>query len=194
VKCSPPGYYQEFLEGLVKIDAEATRRFLVNLGSESYRTGRINDEFIHVVCSGFYAGLFEVVVHDMPREAAEGYIRELRSFYNNGWEEDFLEKNPKARDKMYMATTKARHRYTDVSYEEDAYIMFGKESAGIPEEILVQTPDTAIRIPMNPQIRSLNLSNSVAIVLYEALRQNDFFSMQTEGNLHRLSWENPDIV
>ena len=106
----------------------------------------------------------------------------------------FLEKNPKARDKMYMATTKARHRYTDVSYEEDAYIMFGKESAGIPEEILVQTPDTAIRIPMNPQIRSLNLSNSVAIVLYEALRQNDFFSMQTEGNLHRLSWENPDIV
>lgn len=108
--------------------------------------------------------------------------------------EDFLEKNPKARDKMYMVTTKARHRYTDVSYEEDAYIMFGKESAGIPEEILVQTPDTAIRIPMNPQIRSLNLSNSVAIVLYEALRQNDFFSMQTEGNLHRLSWENPDIV
>ena len=64
-------------------------RFLVNLGSESYRTGRINDEFIHVVCSGFYAGLFEVVVHDMPREAAEGYIRELRSFYNNGWKEYF---------------------------------------------------------------------------------------------------------
>ena len=62
-----------------------------------------------------------------------------------------MEKNPKARDKMYMATsTKARHRYTDVSYvEEDAYIMFGKESAGIPEEISVQTPDTAIRIPMN---------------------------------------------
>ena len=80
MKCSPPGYYQEFLEGLVKIDAEATRRFLVNLGSESYRTGRINDEFIHVVCSGFYAGLFEVVVHDMPREAAEGYIREPVSY------------------------------------------------------------------------------------------------------------------
>ena len=58
----------------------------------------------------------------------------------------------------------------------------------------MQTPDSAIRIPINPQIRSFNLSNSVAIVLYEALRQNDFFSMQTEGNLHRLSWENPDIV
>ena len=105
---------------------------------------------------------------------------------------DFLEKNPGA--KIYMATTKAHQIYTDVKYEPDCYIMFGKESAGIPEEILVQTPDTAIRIPMNPQIRSLNLSNSVAIVLYEALRQNDFFSMQTEGNLHRLSWENPDIV
>ena len=106
--------------------------------------------------------------------------------------EDFLRKNPGARP--YMATTKGPKVYTEAQFEPDCYIMFGKESAGIPEEILVQTPDTAIRIPMNPQIRSLNLSNSVAIVLYEALRQNDFFSMQTEGNLHRLSWENPDIV
>lgn len=89
VKCSPGGYYQEFLESLVKIDAESTRKFLINLGSESYRRGRINDGFIHVVCSGFYAGLFEVVVHDMPRDAAEVYIRELRSFYNSGWKEYF---------------------------------------------------------------------------------------------------------
>lgn len=103
--------------------------------------------------------------------------------------EDFLEKNPQARKKLYLATTKSRKRYTDVKYERDAYIMFGKESAGIPEEILVQSPDTAIRIPMNREIRSLNLSNSVAIVLYEALRQNEFFSMQTEGQLHRLHWD-----
>ena len=103
--------------------------------------------------------------------------------------EDFLEKNPKARDKMYMATTKARHRYTDVSYEEDAYIMFGKESAGIPEEILKANPDTCVRIPMIGETRSLNLSNSVAIVLYEALRQNDFDHMKLEGQLHRLSWD-----
>lgn len=89
LKCSPSGYYQEFLESIVKIDAESTRKFLINLGSESYRTGRINDGFIHVVCSGFYAGLFEVVVHNMPREAAEAYVRELRSFYNNGWKEYF---------------------------------------------------------------------------------------------------------
>ena len=62
--------------------------------------------------------------------------------------EDFLEQNPKAREKMYMATTKSKQDYTEVSYEPDAYIMFGKESAGIPEEILVESEETAIRIPM----------------------------------------------
>ena len=103
--------------------------------------------------------------------------------------EDFLEKNPKARDKMYMATTKARHRYTDVSYEEDAYIMFGKESAGIPEEILLENQERAIRIPMLGDTRSLNLSNSVAIVLYEALRQNDFPGMRLEGHLTKYDWK-----
>lgn len=99
---------------------------------------------------------------------------------------DFLEKNPGA--KIYMATTKARRTYCEVSYEPDCYIMFGKESAGIPEEILVEYEDTAVRIPMNEDIRSLNLSNSVAIVLYEALRQNNFSHMQLSGNLHRLHW------
>lgn len=103
--------------------------------------------------------------------------------------EDFLAKNPEAVEKMYLATTKARNNYAQVSYEEDAYIMFGKESAGIPEEILVQHEERAIRIPMNAEIRSLNLSNAVAIVLYEALRQNDFFQMQRRGHLHRLHWK-----
>lgn len=104
--------------------------------------------------------------------------------------EDFLEKNEAAVGKMFMATTKAQKIYSEVSYPEDAYIMFGKESAGIPEELLVEYQETAIRIPMNEKIRSLNLSNSVAIVLYEALRQNSFFSMQLGGNLHRLQWKN----
>lgn len=102
--------------------------------------------------------------------------------------EEFLEKNPDA--KIYMATTKAHHIYTEVQYEEDCYIMFGKESAGIPEEILVDHEDTCIRIPMLEEIRSLNLSNSVAVVLYEALRQQDFQSMCLEGELHRLEWKN----
>ena len=101
--------------------------------------------------------------------------------------DDFLEKNPDA--VVYMATTKARHVYTEVKYEPDCYIMFGKESAGIPEEILKDNEETCVRIPMNEDIRSLNLSNSVAIVLYEALRQNNFSNMQLEGQLHRLSWD-----
>ena len=103
--------------------------------------------------------------------------------------EDFFEKNPQAVGKMFMATTKSRKNYSEVFYSEDAYIMFGKESAGIPEEILVDYQETAIRIPMNEKIRSLNLSNSVAIVLYEALRQNGFSHMQREGDLHRLAWK-----
>mgnify|MGYP002678366478 FL=1 len=100
---------------------------------------------------------------------------------------DFLEKNPDAR--IYMATTKAHKVYSEVSYEPDCYIMFGKESAGIPEEILVDNEDTCIRIPMIGDIRSLNLSNSVAIVLYEALRQHDFSLMNLSGHLHHLHWK-----
>ena len=101
--------------------------------------------------------------------------------------EEFLAMNPGA--KVYMATTKSKQIYTDVHYEEDCYIMFGKESAGIPEEILVEHEEDCIRIPMLPEIRSLNLSNAVAIVLYEALRQHDFESMQRVGELHRLHWK-----
>ena len=99
---------------------------------------------------------------------------------------DFKEKNPNA--KIWMATTKARFVYTDVSYQPDDFIMFGKESAGIPEEILVDYKETCIRIPMLPESRSLNLANAVAIVMYEALRQNDFAGMKLEGELKKLSW------
>ena len=68
--------------------------------------------------------------------------------------------------------------------------MFGKESAGIPEELLVENQENTIRIPMFGEIRSLNLGNSVAIVLYEALRQHGFENLNKQGNLHRLSWDN----
>ena len=101
--------------------------------------------------------------------------------------EDFMSKNPGA--KIYMATTKAPNVYSEVNFEPDCYIMFGKESAGIPEEILVHHKEDSIRIPMVGDIRSLNLSNSVAIVLYEALRQNNFTGMTKEGHLHRLEWD-----
>ena len=104
--------------------------------------------------------------------------------------EDFLEQNPDAN--IWYATTKAQHVYSDVTYEvsqgQDCYIMFGKESAGIPEEILMQHPDRCVRIPMVGEERSLNLSNSVAIMLYEALRQSGFDHMNVNGELHRHKW------
>lgn len=101
--------------------------------------------------------------------------------------DEFKTLHPEA--KIWMATTKARLSYADAVFGPDDFIMFGKESAGIPEEILVDYEETCIRIPMLPQIRSLNLSNSVAIVLYEALRQQNFSQMQLEGELHRLHWK-----
>ena len=101
---------------------------------------------------------------------------------------DFCEKNPDA--KIWYATTKGPNKYSDVAFKDNDFIMFGKESAGIPENILHDNKETSIRIPMNPDIRSLNLSNSVAIVLYEALRQNDFAGMQLEGFLRDYSWDN----
>ena len=90
--------------------------------------------------------------------------------------------------RIFYATTKARQTYADVEYRDGDCIMFGKESAGIPEEILVEHPEECIRIPMLPGERSLNLSNSVAIVVYEALRQLKFPGLEDRGELHRLHW------
>ena len=119
------------------------------------------------------------------RRAGMDYWKELDLHVYENFEE-FVEKNPGAR--IYMATTKARKAYTEVEYKGNDFIMFGKESAGIPEEILLKYEDTSVRIPMIGEIRSLNLSNSVSIILYEALRQQDFEGMRLKGNLHRLKW------
>ncbi len=100
---------------------------------------------------------------------------------------DFLRKNPGA--SPYMATTKAEKIYTEAEFEPDCYLMFGKESAGIPEEILLENQERAIRIPMLGDTRSLNLSNAAAIVLYEALRQNGFPNMRREGQLTKYNWK-----
>ena len=101
--------------------------------------------------------------------------------------DDFMSRNPGA--KIWYATTKAERTYTEVSFGPEDFIMFGKESAGIPEEILVENRESCIRIPMLSEIRSLNLSNSVAIVLYEALRQQSFKGLESQGHLHRLEWK-----
>ena len=101
--------------------------------------------------------------------------------------EEFMEMHPDAN--IYFATTKAERAYTEVEFKDGDYIMFGKESAGIPEEILVENRAHCIRIPMGHDIRSLNLANSVAIVLYEALRQTGFEGLEESGKLHRLEWK-----
>ena len=111
--------------------------------------------------------------------------------------EDFLEKNPQADfispssdGMMFMATTKAERSYDEVRYEPGCYIMFGRESAGIPEELLRMNRERCVRIPMLDETRSLNLSNAVAIVLYEALRQNGFAGLKKSGQLHgSRKWE-----
>ncbi|WP_352400019.1 tRNA (uridine(34)/cytosine(34)/5-carboxymethylaminomethyluridine(34)-2'-O)-methyltransferase TrmL [Anaerotignum sp.] len=100
--------------------------------------------------------------------------------------EDFVAKNQGIR--LWMATTKAKHVYSDVAFEEDDYVMFGRESAGIPEDILIAHEANTIRIPMLAEARSLNLSNSVAIIIYEALRQQGFPGMLSEGQLHHHTW------
>ncbi len=93
-------------------------------------------------------------------------------------------------DKIYYFTTKSRTCHSDVTYpEEDIYLMFGREDAGLPEELLVQHPETAVRIPMRPTLRSLNLSNSVAIAAYEVLRQWGYPDMTSQGSLTKYEWE-----
>ena len=119
------------------------------------------------------------------KRAGMDYWQDLDVTRYINWE-DFLSQNKDA--KIYMATTKGKHVYSQVSYEPDCYLLFGKESAGIPEEILVNYPENCVRIPMVGETRSLNLANSVSIMLYEALRQNEFRDMKLEGELHRLRW------
>lgn len=101
---------------------------------------------------------------------------------------DFLEKHSGDLNRMYFFTTKGRRIYTEVSYPDDCYLVFGREDAGLPEELLLAHPETSLRMPMRQGLRSLNLSNSVAIGVYETLRQWNFPDLQNEGRLHRLQW------
>ena len=119
------------------------------------------------------------------KRAGLDYWHELDiTYYENL--NDFFAKNEGS---FYFFTTKARHNYCDVTYPDNAYLFFGREDAGLPEELLKANPDTCLRIPMRKNIRSLNLSNSVAIGVYEVLRQWDFPELEEKGNLARLNWE-----
>ena len=121
------------------------------------------------------------------KRAGLDYWDKLDITYYDGLE-DFYGKHPDAT--VYYFTTKGKHTYTEVTYPKEVYIMFGKESAGLPEELLFAHPDHAVRIPMREHLRSLNLSNSVAIAVFEILRQHGFEGLTGEGSLTRYDWEN----
>ena len=99
---------------------------------------------------------------------------------------DFLEKNQGA--SMYFFTTKAPRSYTEVNYPDNSFIVFGKESAGLPESLLENNKECCVRIPMLENLRSLNLSNAVAVAVYELLRQTDFIDLETAGQARTFEW------
>ncbi|MCQ2530039.1 MAG: tRNA (cytidine(34)-2'-O)-methyltransferase [Lachnospiraceae bacterium] len=160
------------------------------------------------LCTGSKLHLIEpmgFIINDKNlKRAGMDYWKDLDVTIYDSWR-DFIEKNKDKVDifgsgqplkgeeesgkaKLWMATTKAKVTHDQAPFKDGDYIMFGKESAGIPEKILMDNKDTCIRIPMAKEQRSLNLSNSVAVVLYEALRQNAYLDLETEGQLHHHTW------
>ena len=105
------------------------------------------------------------------------------TYYDNL--DDFFAKNEGA---FFFFTTKALHTHTEVSYPDNAYLFFGKETKGLPEELLLKNRENCVRIPMVSDARSLNLSNSVAIGVYEVLRQWHYPALQNFGQLHNYKW------
>ncbi len=106
------------------------------------------------------------------------------TFYDST--EDFFEKNKGG--EFFYFTTKAEQAHTDVSYPNNCFLVFGKETKGLPEELLKANHDSCVRLPMRGIIRSLNLSNAVAVGLYEVLRQWDYPELSLKGQLHNLKW------
>lgn len=127
---------------------------------------------------------FEVTDKNLKRAGLD-YWNELDITYYDGLK-DFFSKNS---GNFYYFTTKGKNTYSGVSFPDGCYLVFGREDAGLPESLLVENPDTCLRIPMRPRLRSLNLSNSVAIAVYEVLRQWDFPDLASEGRLTEYSWD-----
>ena len=99
---------------------------------------------------------------------------------------DFFAKNS---GPFFYFTSKGRHRHTDVTYPDGSYLVFGREDAGLPERLLFENPDHCVRMPMRKGVRCLNLSNSVAVGVYEALRQWDFADLESQGQLTKYEWK-----
>ncbi|MBQ7335329.1 MAG: tRNA (cytidine(34)-2'-O)-methyltransferase [Clostridia bacterium] len=120
------------------------------------------------------------------KRAGLDYWHQLDITYYDGIS-DFYAKHLDAA--VYYFSTKAKHVYTEITYPDPVYIMFGKETKGLPEELLHSNPDRCVRLPMREGLRSLNLSNTVAVAVYEILRQSDFADLKTAGELTRFTWE-----
>lgn len=127
---------------------------------------------------------FEISDSKLKRAGLD-YWDSLEIYYYDNLQ-DFFEKNKDGR--FYYFTTKGEHIHSDIEYENNCYIVFGREDKGLPEELLAQNRKSCARIPMRENLRSLNLSNSVAIATYEILRQWDYPDLSTKGNLHNLKW------
>ena len=127
---------------------------------------------------------FEVTDRNLKRSGLD-YWKYLDITYYDDLD-DFFQKNPDGA--FYFFTTKALHRHSDMQYPDKCYLLFGKETAGLPEELLKDHPDTCVRLPMMDERRSLNLSNSVAVGVYEVLRQWDYPELKCSGELRNYKW------
>lgn len=128
---------------------------------------------------------FEVTDKYLKRAGLD-YWNLVEICYYDGFDE-LKAKYPNAR--FFFFTTKGRNRHSDVRFKDGDFLVFGKETKGLPEELLMQNEATCLRIPMFSEARSLNLSNSVAVALYEALRQNDYPNLLDAGELHEHKWD-----
>lgn len=128
---------------------------------------------------------FEVTDKQLKRAGLD-YWNELDITYYDDLE-DFFAKNTNG--SFFFFSTKGKNIHSEIKYPDNAYLVFGREDAGLPEDLLYNNPDKCLRIPMRPRLRSLNLSNSVAIAVYEVLRQWDYPELSTEGQLTKYSWD-----
>ena len=124
---------------------------------------------------------FEIDDKKMKRAGLDYWNSLDITYYDNLAQ--FLEMHKEDMDKMYFFTTKGQKRHSDVDYPDNAYLVFGKETKGLPEELLHDNYQNAVRIPMREQLRSLNLSNSICVAVYEVLRQWDYDGLNEEGHL-----------
>ena len=122
------------------------------------------------------------------KRAGLDYWKYLDISYYDGFEDFFCRYG----GECFYFTTKAENSYTDVKYPDKCFLFFGREDAGLPEELLFRNRARCVRIPMLPTLRSLNLSNSVAIAAYEVLRQWDFPTLESAGSLTKYEWGNAD--